>query len=390
MTIPVSAQQPLLEGQLEEAASILRAHLKEQPDDRESTLELARVLLGLEQFDGSESLFTPLLESNPKDAQALGVRGLWHQLNGNEEAARADYEKALSIQPEQSDVQYNLGRIIVHQDELSEEDAKSAESYLKRALELEPNHFQAQFELAALYTRQFDTIKALEACEKTIHLNPYHLRAYLFMGEVFSAAGEIDGVIKLYKAGLLNNPLAHIFRDELIRLYRQKGSNRKAFDIALEQSKMRGAYEDFLELGNISIETKQFDIAEVAFRKAEQLRENSWEASFNLGEIYRGAGALEEAEKAYKRSLEKTASAQAFTGLGVIAFEAEPQRLDEAISYFRKAFDFNPQDPTYLHNFALALYKANEIDELKLVVDLAQQLLPEDTKALRDTKKLLK
>ncbi len=379
MTLSESLQDLLVEGKLERALSFLKAKVEQDPADTAARLELLRVMLSLKQFDEVSELLSSLFQENPSwEAELLEIRGLWHQMQEHRKEAREDYVKALQRGRETAALYYNLGHLLTHQAELSDKDARNAESYLTKALELEPHHFQAQFDLAALYTRTKRLSEAILACEKTLEINPLHIRAYFFLGELFSRVGSLKESIELYRAGLSHNPRAHVFRDELIRLYKLQGNLEKALEFALEQSKLRGTYEDFLELGTLAIQLNQSQVAEIAFLKAEQTKPDDWKASYNLGELYRGVGAYQEALKAYERSLEKAETAQSHTGLGLLALENEESSDPKiALGHFQRALDLESENPAYIYNFALVLNMLEDTEELKKLFRRASQVIPE-------------
>jgi tetratricopeptide (TPR) repeat protein len=371
---------------LEEAESLLRAYIQQSPDDRDAQIEHLRVLLGLRRLqEATESLEKlQAAQGQPDDAAIIGIRGLWHELNGRLEEAKRDYEAALAIQPDQAFICYNLGRLLVYSIELDDEIAVEAEKHLKQAIQLNPDHFQAQFQLAALYTRLNRPVEAVEACRKTIERNPLHIPSYLFLGEIFSLLGKLNEVIELYKAGLRVNPLVHAFRDELLRLYRLQDRLDAAYNIALEQSQMRGAYEDFLELGKLALQTNQAQSAEVAFLKAESVKPQDWRAPFNLGEIYRGAKLWDKATEAYNRALAVAETAPIYTGLAIVSTQKNGLEGElQAIEYFQHAWELEPNTPEYLVNYAVALKQAGRIEDINKALERAKPLLPPDHPALQ-------
>jgi len=391
MTFSESLQNSLVEGKLEDALSLLQSRVKENPTDHEAQLELIRVTLGLKRFDEVEKLLQPLLKQKTLMGDVLEIRGLSYQMQGKLKEAKADFNKALGYSQKTTSLFYNLGYILTHQDDFTEEVAILAEKYLKEVLKLDKNHFQAQFELAALYTRVNRLPDAILACQATIELNPLHVRSYLFLGELFTRAGEIDKVIDLYKAGLSLNPRVHVFRDEIIRLYKLQGSIEKALNVAIEQTAYRGAYEDYLELGNLAVQLGQVRVAEIAFLKAEETKPEDWKAPYNLAELYRGTVAShEEAEKAYQRSLKNAENAQSYTGLGLLALENEEKSDPKiALEHFRRALDIEFENPTHIFNLALVLNILEETDELTKLLNDAKKVIPHEQKILLKIEQML-
>ncbi len=388
MPITEQMKELLVAGQLKEVEPLLRSFAEQHEDDREVRTTWARVLLGLRQLDEAQGLVEALIAEAPNDPESLDLRALEHEMHGRLEEAKADYEASLALDSEQSNVLYNLGRLLVTSVDFDDAVAQKAEGYLKKALKLTPDHFQASFQLAALYTRLNRPEEAVEACAETIERNPMHMPSYLFLGEIFTLLGQTGDVIELYKAGLRVNPLAHAFRDELIRLYRAEERFEAAFEVAMEQADMRGACEDFMQMGELSLMLGQTQSAEVAYVKAEDVSPKDWRPSYNLGELYRGLGLTELAQEAYTRSLSLAETAEASNGLGLLSQEQEGG-LEEAISRFQAALAIVPDSPVYLNNLALALDKAGRKEDIADTLQRVGPLFPQDDPTLANVKAML-
>lgn len=390
--MPISAkmQELLLAGKLDEVEPLLRSHVKQHPQDRTVHLLWARVLLGLRRLQEAAPIVETLASAAPEDAETLSLLGLQHELYGRLDQARTAYQASLQKDPQQSNVLYNLGRLLVTSAEFSDEIAKQAEAYLRAALKLSPDHFQATFQLAALYTRTQRPEEAAQACLDTIERNPMHIPSYLFLGEVFSFLGQDDDVIELYKAGLRVNPLAHAFRDELIRLYRKKQRYEAAFQTAMEQAEMRGACEDFLEVGQLALLLGQPQTAEIAFLKAQDVSPQDWRPPFNLGELFRGAGLLDKALEAYQLSLSLAETVEGLTGVGLVQQHTTgPDHLNQAIASFQRAFHLAPGSSVCLLNLALALHQAGNKKDIATTLSRVEPLFAPDDANLAKVRALL-
>lgn len=388
MPITEQMQELLQAGQIKEAEPLLRAYVAQHENDRDVRITWVRVLLGLRQLDEAKELVEGLVEAAPNDPDSLSVRALEHELHGRLDDAKTDYEASLALDGEQSNVLYNLGRLLVTSVEFDEAVAEKAETYLKKAIKLTPDHFQASHQLAALYTRLGKLEEAVEACVNTIERNPMHIPSYLFLGEVFSQMGQNSEVIELFKAGLRVNPLAHAFRDELIRLYQTEERYEAAFESAMEQADMRGACEDFLKVGELSMIMGQSQAAEVAYIKAEDVSPKDWRPSYNLGELYRGLALAEQAKEAYERSLGLAETAESSNGLGLLA-QAQEGGEEEAIQRFQAALAIVPDSPVYLNNLAYALDQAGRKEDIAETLQRVEPLFPQDDPTIAQVKSLL-
>lgn len=121
-------------GKLKEAEQILRKALAATPDDEFTLRTLGIVLYTEGSFDGDGALskLTRAVDVNPKDAIARNYLGITASAKGWQEAARSELEKAVAIDPNYADAQFNLAVIYLT---TAPVDKESARKHYKRALE---------------------------------------------------------------------------------------------------------------------------------------------------------------------------------------------------------------------------------------------------------------
>ena len=88
-----------------------------------------------------------LIKDYPKESLLFNIRGACYAALGKLEDAVQNYQNALVIKPDYSDVSYNLGNVLRDLGQL--EDA--VKSY-KKTIAIEPNYLAAQYNLCLLYT----------------------------------------------------------------------------------------------------------------------------------------------------------------------------------------------------------------------------------------------
>jgi len=105
-----------------------------------------------------------------------------------------------------------------------------------------------------------------------------------------------------------------------------------------------------------------FDEAEVQFRKAESINQESFEAEFNTGAALYGQKKYEETVKQYKRMLEKSdqseSTAQIWHNIGNSLLEA--QQYGPSIEAYKNSLRKNPDDEDSRYNLAYAKQKLQE------------------------------
>ena len=105
-----------------------------------------------------------------------------------------------------------------------------------------------------------------------------------------------------------------------------------------------------------------FNEAEVQFRKAESINQESFEAEFNTGAALYGQGKYEETVKQYESLLEKNdqaeSTAQIWHNIGNSLLEA--QQYGPSIEAYKNSLRKNPDDEDSRYNLAYAKQKLQE------------------------------
>lgn len=135
--------------------------------------------LNLEDYAGAKEDATLAIERNPFITDAYEVRGVALQNMGKLEEAVADYDKALSLLPENKGILFNKA--------LAEEELKNydtAQKCYSQLLKAHPRFDSGYIGRARLYLAQGDTISALADLDKAIELNKNAINAYVIRADI--------------------------------------------------------------------------------------------------------------------------------------------------------------------------------------------------------------
>ncbi len=135
--------------------------------------------LNLEDYAGAKEDATLAIERNPFITDAYEVRGVALQNMGKLEEAVADYDKALSLLPENKGILFNKA--------LAEEELKNydtAQECYSQLLKAHPRFDSGYIGRARLYLAQSDTISALADLDKAIELNKNAINAYVIRADI--------------------------------------------------------------------------------------------------------------------------------------------------------------------------------------------------------------
>jgi tetratricopeptide (TPR) repeat protein len=153
----VSYQQ---QGEIPKAMESYRMALNYNPDHLQANMNLATAYLQTGRFKQAEQILVYLYASRPKDSRVL----------------------------------YNFGVLLYQTGE-----HESAENKLKKLLEVDPFHLEANLLLATIYEEKGEMDKALGACMKAHQINSTHPRVIYRLGRVCDLAGQTTEAVTYYQ-----------------------------------------------------------------------------------------------------------------------------------------------------------------------------------------------
>ena len=238
------------------------------------------------------------LEETPGDFEKYNLIGNYYLELGQDAKARTYFERAMRIEPNYADGQYNIGVLLESEGQL----AGAVERY-RRAVQLQPGHVQAHNNLGNVLLSQGKREEALRHYRRVLQISPDFAEAHNNMGNVLQSNGETHEAMTHYRQALQIKPD-----------YPEAHNN----------------------LGNVLSSQGRFDSAVQHYRQALRLNPKFAEAHNNLGSALGNQSKLTEAVRSFRRAVEADPDyAEAHRNLG-IALQAMG-RLEEAERHFRLA-----------------------------------------------------
>ena len=217
---------------------------------------------------------------------------------GQEEAAIAEWKKALEINPEDPMANNNLGTHLLKRGQLDE-----AIPYFAKAAELKPDYADAQNNLGIAVLQRGRTSEAIEHLEKAEELNPKNTQTYYNLGAAFYMQGRVREALAQWRAGLHVDPedLPLLGQTAWVLATNHEASVRngaEAIELAARAVKLSGA-KDPLTLDTLAAayaEAGRFSEAVQTARQALAL------ASESVAQDLKARIALYEAKRPYRDS----------------------------------------------------------------------------------------
>jgi len=165
------------------------------------TLELAVGYHQAGDLHQAEQLYLQILETDPRQVDALHLLGLVAKRLGRIDQA-ADYlRQAMALRPDIADVHYNLGNLLREQGNLDE----AAASY-RQALKLQPRHSGAYNNMANTLRQQGKPAEAAGYLLAALRLNPDDAAAHTNLGIALQEQGNVDEALACYQQSLRLRP----------------------------------------------------------------------------------------------------------------------------------------------------------------------------------------
>jgi tetratricopeptide (TPR) repeat protein len=253
----------------EETIDEVTARVKGRLDHRahaNALRNLAKVLRWAGKFEQSAKLAVKAVKGLPDDAEAhyMAADARWQ--SGHLDIAVAEYELALSIDPNCLGAILQLGSLLLEKGE-----PEAAKNYLQRAVQLAPDKADPHFRLANALFALEDFDGAWEEYEESLRLDSELADAHKNLALIAIQREELDTAVDHFEQALDIDPadaVAHC------------------------------------ELGYLFVETKKLDLAVEEFSAALLLNPDHVPAYLGLGHVAEAQGDLDEAAAMYGQVLD--------------------------------------------------------------------------------------
>jgi tetratricopeptide (TPR) repeat protein len=164
---PLSGLPDRLDGMTpEEQIGHLRAYLEEGLTDARIHFFLGNAFYAVEELDSAVSHYTLAVKLDQDYAKAYVNMGIAYDVKGQYQMARANYIRAIEINPKDVLAYCHLGF------NYSRHEPAKAVEYYHKALEIDPNSAQARYNLGLAFAEAKIFNEALIEWKKVIELDP--------------------------------------------------------------------------------------------------------------------------------------------------------------------------------------------------------------------------
>lgn len=366
----------------------------------------AMVMARTQDAAGARTLVEEVLKENPRDQDALVLRGSLSLESGDPGAAIADYRSALKDAPNSPDISRLLAR--AHQ---ANKEPQLAIDTLLKAAEANPAALQLRGDLANLYSQeqnldavvgQLDEVlkqdpdnrpaiegkfktyiyqknwtKAMDVADQLKTLLPNDPIGFYYAGLVYQAQQKLPESIEQFESALAVSPdavqpLSQLVKSHLAMDKRDVAEKRLA-EVIERNSKNFVAHN---LLGELQLTSKRYEEAKKSFETAIVSNEK-WAILYrNLATAQLALKDEDGALKTMEVGIEKTGGSSLLV-TGLAAYLEKAGKLDQAVEQYEKVLKGEPTSQLAANNLAMLLieYKTDDASKQrarelsKLLVD---------------------
>jgi tetratricopeptide (TPR) repeat protein len=154
--------------------------------------EAAEAKIDQRDFEGARPLLQKYLSQNPGDARALFDLGYVEDAGGHDEAAAADYRKAIAADPNQFEAHLALGLLLAHQAKFDQAREQLQQATLLSPQPPNPTAEAEAFRSLAELDRSSNPPAARDALMAALRLSPETPNDLLLTAQIAEANGDLE------------------------------------------------------------------------------------------------------------------------------------------------------------------------------------------------------
>ncbi len=202
-----------------------KAALFIEKDNADYMMALADAYNGAEQSDKAIATFRDAINSNPKLAAAYLGMGKTLLKAGHTQRAINTYKLLIDLEPQNAQAHYELANAYQKRGGPS---VQSAVDHFQRTVSIDPDHFDAYFNLGRIYRREKKFDIARKNLENATRINPKISAAWEELGYVLTTLNENKKAIVAFQKALELDPGNPTTRTNLGKVLVADGANDAA------------------------------------------------------------------------------------------------------------------------------------------------------------------
>jgi arylsulfatase A-like enzyme/Tfp pilus assembly protein PilF len=327
-----AAQGLMRQRKHKDAIVALRALLDKDPGNVMAHSSLATALLGEGQEAAAKEQYERVIALDPRRAQGRMSLARLYRRQGKLNEAFETLKEALANGGDEPEVASEFADLFQEAGNIE----KSIEWY-KEALRRDPNYVKALIGLSNTYHRAGRDTEALAALDQALQIDPRNADALYNQGVVKEALNKQDEAFELYRRALEIQPDHVPALNNLGSYYERTGDSAKA--IAAYRRVIDASpdhFEAVYNLGTLALKNKSYEEAITRLEQARKLNPKAGVVYNNLALAYQEAGRTDDAIALLKHAADTQPKSPVWW-LRLARVEAKAGRQADAKAHFEKA-----------------------------------------------------
>jgi len=242
----------------------------------------------------------PMIQANEIDQEYLKIAESFKNI-GETDKAIAHYKDALKINPNLFQAAFNLGALYYQNKKTTE-----AIDYYQKAVAIQPTAAEALYNLGVCLVQAKRPEEAVTQFQQVTSLKPNHAKAYLQLATIFQEKKQTDNAINAYEQAVTHDPTLFDAQYTLGRLKREQNKFDEAITCFRKAKDLNGNNPALLlDLAN-TLNMMEFEHAHEAldlYKNILEISPNSIAALYNFGYTLKKLGHIEQAVAVYDKVL---------------------------------------------------------------------------------------
>jgi tetratricopeptide (TPR) repeat protein len=286
-------------GEFDSAYDLITETLEANPRDNDALILRGKIALARNQPDDAVMNFRSVLKDQPYSAEVLGLLATAHLANHEPDLARETLERSVKGNPRDAQSRIALARLLVAQNQ-----TRRAGELASEALNLAPGHLGAMDALARIRVSEGDWAGVLRVAVRMVEADPEKADGYLYSGLAQRGLGDVaKAVVSLSRAMALapeDDAVLTAYVGALLAAGEPVEAQKRAvmfLDVRPDNLTAQNL------LGEVLVFREDYVAAADAFRKAIALDARAAIPYRNLGQVLIAVGKEQEAQEVFRQGL---------------------------------------------------------------------------------------
>ncbi|WFP51100.1 tetratricopeptide repeat protein [Methylomonas sp. EFPC3] len=365
----------------DEAKALIKEVLENNPRDAEALTMRGQFALAENRIPDAIADFRAVLVDQPNNTGVLKMLAAAHLRNNEDELARENMEKVVSLAPADETAQLDLVGLF-----LKGNKPDQAKQQLETLLKANPKSLKGLEALFKLEVTQKHWDKAQAAAKQVQDLNDKDATGFYMSGLAYQAENKLAESVDAFSKALERKPDAVEPLTEMVKSYLVMKQSDKA--LAKLQQIVKQQPDHFVAynlIGGAYLNEQKFAEAKAAYQKAESIKPDWYSPYRNLALIELAqknkAGAID----IYKKGIEKTGGAMELVDDLARLYHRDGQN-QEVLALYEASYKQHPDSAVAVNNLASYLSDfAATPENLERAAKLAEPLLKTNNPNMLDT-----